>query len=129
MQTGLELSRAASAGPAITYLLRHIADSHRALGQVDEALLAIDEGLAACAEHDNRTGESELLRVRGEILAADPGADALAEESFRTALAIARAQGAVVYVRRTVPAFAAFLRSRRRDGEADRLETEDGETS
>src|SRR5262249_28288371 len=41
MRTGLELSRAASAGAATMYFLRSIADAYRSIGLVDDALRTI----------------------------------------------------------------------------------------
>lgn len=121
MTAGRDLARAASAGSVVLYFVRNIADACLAVGATDDALRAVAEGLAECERHDYRTGESELHRLRGTILAADPATAELAEECHRRAVEMARAQGAVYYLRRAASALAAYLRQRGRVADAEQV--------
>lgn len=121
MKTGRDLARAASAESVTLYFLRNIADAHFAMGATEDALRAVGEGLAACERQDYRTGESELHRIRGAILATNPATAGEAEMCHRRALALSRAQGAVYYERRAARALATHLRDRGRDEEAARV--------
>jgi predicted negative regulator of RcsB-dependent stress response len=59
------------------------------------ALKRIDDALAIAGQGDNRCYLSFIHRLRGEILLKrDPSNSAPAEEAFRTAIAVAREQGA-----------------------------------
>jgi hypothetical protein len=59
------------------------------------ALPRIDQGLAIANETGERITDSYLHRLRGDILLRLDSADpALAEEAYRTAIAIAQQQGA-----------------------------------
>jgi predicted negative regulator of RcsB-dependent stress response len=60
---------------------------------VDEGLEVVDEGLAAVAASDERYFESELHRLRGELLMRLPDNGAAAE-AFSRAFEIATGQGA-----------------------------------
>lgn len=77
-------------------LLAALADGLAGLGQLNEALATINQALARAG----RTGElwykAELLRIKGELLHKDGGDRSPAgEECFRTALELAREQGAL----------------------------------
>jgi predicted ATPase len=64
----------------------------------DSALTLIDQGLAIAEETGERLAESYLHRLRGDILLKrDPANPAPAEEAFRTAIAVAKEQGARSY--------------------------------
>ena len=68
------------------------------LGQLDEALAAVNEGLdgAVQGEHGYDLFFAELLRIKGEILLRR-GAVTAAEDSFREAINIARQQEALFW--------------------------------
>jgi predicted ATPase len=64
----------------------------------DAALTLIDQGLAIAAETGERFTDPYLHRLRGDILLkGDPANPAPAEEAYRTAVAIAKQQGARSY--------------------------------
>jgi len=121
MTAALDLARAASAGSALVYFARNVADAYLAIGARDDAMRAVTEGLAVCERQDYRIGESDLHRIRAEVLTADPASADEAEESFRRAIAIARAQGAQYYLRRAGVALATHLRRRGREAEAEQV--------
>jgi DNA-binding SARP family transcriptional activator len=81
---------------ARTYFLALRCDVHRLAGRLDRALAAVDEGLAEAAATGERYYEAELLRQRGEIVAArSPGSATEAEQWIQRALTVACDQGAV----------------------------------
>jgi len=63
-------------------------------GKIEEGLAALDDALADAAVSGERGWDAEIHRLCGEFTARLPHPDpAKAEESFRSALAIAREQG------------------------------------
>jgi DNA-binding SARP family transcriptional activator/predicted ATPase len=75
------------------YQLGLLAEQHGRLGQVERGLTLISEALAQVARTNERWGEPELLRRRGDLLAmvaSIPEADA----AYRQAMDLARYQGA-----------------------------------
>jgi predicted ATPase len=70
-----------------------LADIESEIGE--SALIRIDGALALATETGERWSDSFLHRIRGEILLKlEPVNTALAEEAFRTAVAVAQQQGA-----------------------------------
>jgi DNA-binding winged helix-turn-helix (wHTH) protein/predicted ATPase len=77
------------------YLLALLAEAHGRAGQVEAGLGVVAEALTAVETYSLRTYESELYRVKGELLAMAPTASRReAEACFRQAIDIARRQGA-----------------------------------
>jgi len=89
------------------------------LGQIDEALTAVSEGLdgALQGEHGQDLFFAELLRVKGEILLRRDAATA-AEEAFREALSVARGQEALLWKLRAALSLARVRANQDRGGEA-----------
>ena len=78
--------------------LGFLAELEAAAGDVEQALAAIDEGLATAQEGGQHFADAFLHRLRGDILMRrDPANPAPAEEAHRTAIAIAKQQGARSY--------------------------------
>ena len=92
------------------------------LGQLDEALAAVNEGLegAVQGEHGHDLFFAELLRIKGDILLRR-GAVAAAEDSFRQALDIARQQEALFWELRASLSLARVRVNQGRGDEARRL--------
>ena len=92
------------------------------LGQLDEALAAVNEGLdgAAWGEHGHDLFFAELLRIKGEIQLRR-GAVTAAEDSFRAAIDIAREQEALFWELRAALCLARVRANQGRGGEARRL--------
>jgi predicted ATPase len=79
--------------------LGFLAELEAAAGEADRALAAIDQGLATAREGGQHIADAFLHRLRGDILLNRGSADpAPAEEAYRTAVAIAKQQGARSYV-------------------------------
>jgi hypothetical protein len=92
------------------------------LGQLGEALVAVNEGLndVIRAEHGHDLFFAELLRIKGDILL---GLDAVsdAEDSFREALKIAREQEALLWELRAALGLARLRLKQGCGGEAREL--------
>ena len=88
-------------------------------GKIEEGLAALDDALAKAAISGVRGWDAEIHRLRGELTARllypDP---AKTEDSFRTALAIAREQGTRGYELRAATSLARLWREHGRRGEA-----------
>jgi class 3 adenylate cyclase/tetratricopeptide (TPR) repeat protein len=105
--------------PRLQYLIALHAEANARAGRVEEALISLSEVLA----HTEQTGEqvdcAEMLRLRGEVLLMrDRSATAEAENSFRAALEVARAQEARWWELRTTVSLARVLRDTNRRNEA-----------
>jgi predicted ATPase/class 3 adenylate cyclase len=75
-----------------------LAEAEARAGDPERALKILEEALATCDRMGYRAYECELHRARGELLhERDPANPVLAEEAFRTAIAIAKRQGARGY--------------------------------
>jgi adenylate cyclase len=82
----------------VPYFLGCLAQLEAAAGDPERALALIDEGLAMAYEGGERVCDAFLHRLRGDILLKrDPADPAPAEDAYRTAIAIAKQQGARSY--------------------------------
>ena len=88
-------------------------------GKIEEGLAALDDALAQAAVSGARGWDAEIHRLRGELTGRLPYPDpAKAEDSFRTALAIAREQGTRGYELRAATSLARLRRDQSRQAEA-----------
>jgi predicted ATPase len=95
------------------------AEGEARAGDVDRAVVIIDEALATCERTGHRAFEAELYRARGEmLLKRDPPNPAPAEEAFQTAIAVARQQGARSFELRAALALAKLYQSTDRPADA-----------
>jgi predicted ATPase len=96
-----------------------LANAEVRAGDVDRAVAILDEAIATSRRTGHRTFDAELNRVCGEMLLKNNTADpAPAEEAFRTAIAVAKQQGARSYRLRAALSLAKLYRSTGRPGEA-----------
>jgi tetratricopeptide (TPR) repeat protein len=96
-----------------------LAEAEARAGDVDRALAILGEALATCDRIGHRSFESELNRVRGEILfERDPGDTTSAEEAFQTAISIAKQQGARSFGLRAALSLAKLYQSTGRPADA-----------
>jgi predicted ATPase len=91
--TGAELGR--------PYFLALFAEAYGQLGQAEEGLRVLDEAKAVVRSHGERFYETELCRLRGELLLRQAGGAALSptpleetDSCFRQGINIARGQRA-----------------------------------
>ena len=103
-------------------LLALLAEALALAGKIEEGLAALDDALAKAAVSGVRGWDAEIHRLRGELTARLPYPDpAKAEDSFRTALAIAREQGTRGYELRAATSLARLWREQGRRAEAHEL--------
>ena len=100
-----------------------LAEGLASVGQVPQALVAIDEALAQCDRTDERWNMAELLRIRGELLLLEGTheATAAAEDHFLQALDWARRQGALSWELRCATSLARLRHEQQRTEEAHEL--------
>jgi predicted ATPase len=88
-------------------------------GKIEEGLAALDDALAKADVLGERGSDAEIHRLRGDLTNRLPHPDpAKAEDSFRTALAIAREQGTRGYELRAATSLARLWGKQGRRGEA-----------
>jgi hypothetical protein len=93
IEDGVERSRVEGHSLHRTFGLSLLAAAHLRFGDLAAGLAAVDEGLAWTDERDQRYHGPELLRLRGELLAASGKEDAAAL-AMRQSLEAALGQGA-----------------------------------
>jgi predicted ATPase/DNA-binding winged helix-turn-helix (wHTH) protein len=122
LRSGLDEPGDVNASSRFFMFLPEMARALACVGQVDEALAALDGAIARAEETEERWDVAELLRVKGELLLLQgaPGAAAMAEDHFQQALDCARRQGALSWELRAATSLARLLRDQGRtaDGAA-----------
>ena len=117
LETGIDLLRAAleiqtnlRLNIFVTEFMGALADGLRKHGQVEEALLTINQAIGRATDCGSTYDMAELLRVKAQILAAmaQYGRDA-AKNCLAEALAVARAQSALALELRVTIALARLL--------------------
>ena len=88
-------------------------------GRAEEGLALLDEARASSVATDEMAVESDILRMRGELLLAQPCPSVSeAESSFRQAIELARAQEARLFELRATTSLARLLRDQGKTREA-----------
>ena len=91
----------------------------RETDRLDDGLSAVTEALAVADEHEERAYESEIHRVRGELLLRqDPSNAAEAQSCFQRAISVARNQNAKSWELRATTSLARLLAKQGRNDEA-----------
>jgi predicted ATPase len=116
---GMAAYEATGARLSTPFNLALLAEALAFAGKIEEALAALDDALAQATGSGERGWDAEIHRLCGELTARLPHPDpAKAEESFRTALAIAREQGTRGYELRAATSLARLWREQGRQTEA-----------
>jgi predicted ATPase len=119
IRDGMAASEATGTRLSKPLFLTLLAEALALAGKIEEALAALDDALANAAASGVRGWDAEIHRLRGELTARLPYPDpAKAEDSFRTALAIAREQGTRGYELRAATSLARLRDDQGRRGEA-----------
>src|SRR5262245_16961663 len=93
LRKGFSAFRATGAAVRVPSYLSMLGDAYTQSGRFEDAHKALNEGLAVVEKNDDRCHETELHRLRGELLLAEaPDQIAAAEASFQLAIATARRQ-------------------------------------
>jgi class 3 adenylate cyclase/predicted ATPase len=122
IRDGLAASEATGTRVRAPLFLTLLAEALALAGKIEEALAALDEALAKAAGSGERGWDAEIHRLRGELTARSPYPDpAKAEDSLRTARAIAREQGTRGYELRAATSLARLCGEQGRRGEAREL--------
>jgi predicted ATPase len=107
LRASLAAIRSRGAGHLVPWALALLAEAETLAGRPAEALRLLDDALGLVERTGERMCEAELHRLRGAALAAPSRADASPEaaslpaaEALRTAIAVARRQGAVLLASR-----------------------------
>ena len=96
-----------------------LAEAEARAGDVDRALVILDEALATSERIGHRSFDAELHRVHGEmLLKLDPANTAPVEEAFRAAIAVAQQQGTRSFELRAALALAKLYQSTNRPADA-----------
>ena len=105
--------------PRLQYLIALHAEATARTGKVEDALTSLSEALAHVEQTGEQVDYAEMLRLRGELLLMrDRSATAEAENSFRAALEVARAQEAKWWELPASVSLARLLRDTNRRDEA-----------
>jgi predicted ATPase len=122
MRDGMAAFEAAGTRLFTPLFLALLAEALALAGKIEEGLAALDDALATAAVSGMKGWDAEIHRLRGELTGRLPYPDpAKAEESFRTALAIAREQGTRGYELRAATSLARLWREQGRRTEARNL--------
>jgi predicted ATPase len=119
MQRGLAIAREQGRFLLLPSLEAALADAEACAGETDAGLRRLDDALAELELTEQRSYEAEMHRIRaGILLKRDPADIAAAEQSFRTAIAIAQSQKARSFELRAALSLAKLYRAANRDLEA-----------
>jgi predicted ATPase len=102
----------------VTGLLARLVDAHANSGEIEEGMQVLSEALATVESTGERHYEAELHRLKGELLRVRDGAGDQAEQSFRTAIRIARGQSAKSLELRATMSLARLLAKQNQRSEA-----------
>jgi tRNA A-37 threonylcarbamoyl transferase component Bud32/predicted ATPase/RecA/RadA recombinase len=90
MNQAIGACRATGTETCLTRLRARLAEACVKVGQIEQGLTAIAEGLEVRRKYDERYYESELIRLKGELLMMKGEAEAEVESCFRQAIEVAR---------------------------------------
>jgi predicted ATPase len=121
MSSGLTACRATGAEGNMTAFVALLARGYEMAGQIEEAMIQLNDGLRITEKTGERWLEAELNRHKGELLLRQ-GQPEAAEELYRKALSTAEKQEAKLWELRASVSLARLWRTQDRRAEArDRL--------
>ena len=110
IEQGLALLRATGASVPLPYYLCYLADACLSTGATAEGFAVVDEALGMTAKNYDRNCESELLRLKAELL-WKTGDETAAAQQFAEAIAVARTDGLGLFELLAATSYAKFLHS------------------
>ena len=108
---GLDVCRALGLFASYGYYLTYLAAAYAQAGKVDEGLAVTDEGLARCQTDLTRFHESELHRLKGDLLVLQDSPESGAA-SYQRGIDVARQQSARSFELRATIGLSSVLRAR-----------------
>ena len=105
----------------IPYFLSLLAEAHVKMGQAEEGFSVIAKAFAAVNDSDERWYETELYRLKGELLRQETKTVAEAAEYFQQAIEKARCQGAKSLELRAVISLSRLWQGQGKQKEARRM--------
>ncbi len=123
MERGISGCQRLGGVPRLQYFISLHAEATARIGRLEDALTTLNQTLAHVEQTGEQVDYAEMLRLRGEVmLMCDRAAQEGAENCFRAALEVARAQEAKWWELRTSVSLARLLRDTdRRDEELTML--------
>ena len=122
MEVGIEGFQRLGGVLRLQYAIALRADGNARMGRAEEAITILNEILAHIERSGEKAEQAEMLRLKGEVLLMrDRSATAEAENCFRAALGVARAQEAKWWELRATTSLARLLASQGRRDEARRM--------
>jgi tetratricopeptide (TPR) repeat protein len=117
IEQGLALFRMAGMSVRQAYYSSYLAETYLMLGRLDDGLALVEQLLALTPSNVDLNHEPELLRLKGELLAARGDLEG-AEQTLRQATGLAEAHGAALFGVKAATGLAQLLtrRGRRADG-------------
>jgi predicted ATPase len=110
IREGLAAYRVTGSEHMVPYYLTLHAEAHAACGQVDVALILVEEALASMGQSGERWYEAELYRMKGDWLSDSGGSYDGIETCLVRARAVACAQGAKIWELRATISLARLWR-------------------
>src|SRR5215469_4927335 len=98
-----------------------LAEGYLAAGRPAEGLAALQEAIVQAQRYENRSADSELHRLKGELLLLAGASESDAEKSLREAIAIAQRHEARSWELRAATSLARLLRKQGKVVEVRRL--------
>ena len=120
LQQSLAMWRSSGAEVGVPFMLTLLADAYGKAGQPEEGLKQLSEASRSMEVRDERVYETEMHRIRGELLISIRDF-AAAEHSFGEALAVARGQSAKLFELRAAASLARLWRDQGRPQQAREL--------
>jgi predicted ATPase len=122
IQEGLQSLRATGTEQRKSYLLALLAEAYGKAEQSDRGLIELAEALESVEQSGERTWESELHRLKGELLLSrSTDNQEQAETCFNQAIAVAQRQSAKSLELRAAMSFARLLQAQGKSKEAREL--------
>jgi predicted ATPase len=118
METGIAGFRRLGGVSREQYAIALLARAYAQMGRQEKALRTLNEALLRIEGTGEKVDQAEILRIYGEVLLQESRVTDQAEQSFRTAIEIARAQEAKWWELRTTVSLARLLRDTSRPDEA-----------
>jgi predicted ATPase len=119
IRRGLAAHRATGGALRQPFWLALLGECYRDIGNIEEALIVLDDALSVSGKTDERWYEAELNRLKGELLLMQNSSSGTeAEHCFRVAIEIARKQKTKSLELRAATSLARLLTSQGRRDEA-----------